>query len=317
MTTVNIDNLLPKNIFNFGVLGSKLFTIFIKIIKSLKCALAVGTAVTYSFIFSWKFALLFMLGVGIHEMGHIFAMHRCGMKTKGIYFIPFIGGAAVSDGAFKSSKDEVFIALMGPLIGLLTVIPPLIVFWIFKDPLWAAAASWLALVNLFNLFPVNPLDGGRFVKGIAFSVNSKIGIFILGIGFAIAALFAIKTGMSILWLVILVGMLEIKPFEIWCVVVPISIIFGVIISLIRFILYGPESISEYWIVMYKRVVVNRKNDPIISGLPQMKEGYWNLSKLDIIKYVFWYIVLVIIFLVVILMLSDIPGADFGTQFLKS
>lgn len=200
MTALVTPKTDTSGLVRLGAVGFKIFSSFLKIAKSLKFLLAAGTFGAYTFMFSWKFAILVMLGIGLHEMGHVWAMRRCGIPTRGFYFIPLVGGAAVSDGAFKSGRDEIFIALMGPFVGFLTAIVPLILFGVTGSPFWAAAASWLAMVNLFNLFPVNPLDGGRFVKSIAFSLNSTIGVTVLVVGFVTAAILAYITGLNLLWL---------------------------------------------------------------------------------------------------------------------
>ncbi len=320
MTAITTNAFLPKknnNLASLSAIGYKLFTAFLKMTKSLKFVLAAGTAATYTFLFTWKFALLVMLGIGLHEMGHVWAMRRCGMQTKGFYFIPFIGGAAVADDAFKSGKDEIFIALMGPLVGLLTTIPPLIAFWITGSPIWAAAASWLAVVNLFNLFPINPLDGGRFIKGIAFSLNSSIGIGVLGAGFALAGALAIKTEMSLLWFVLIIGMLEIRPFATWCVLMPFGVSIGIILTPIMFILWGVKSVRRYWASLYELLVKDPKGQPIIIGITKMNNNHWDLSAVEMAKYIGWYVGLVAVFVMIITMLAHIPGADIGHQFLKS
>lgn len=318
MTTINTKSFLPKNnLVSLSAIGFKLFSCFLKLAKSLKFILAAGTAITYTFLFTWKFALLLMLGVGLHEMGHVWAMRRCGMQTKGFYFIPFVGGAAVADDAFKSGKDEIFIALMGPVVGLLTAIPPLILYCITKSPMWAASASWLALVNLFNLFPINPLDGGRFIKGIAFSLGTNVGIFVMGAGFALAGALAFKTGMSLLWFVAIVGMLEIRPFGLWLVFMPFGVVVGIILTPILFVFWGLGAVSGYWIGLYEMLVTDQKGKPIISEIPNMEAHHWDLSLVETVKFTGLYIGLVIIFVTIISMLSHVPGADIGHQFLQS
>jgi Zn-dependent protease len=320
MTAISTTTFLPKksnNLISFSAIGYKLFTCILKVAKSLKFILAAGTAATYTFLFTWKFALLVMLGIGLHEMGHVWAMRRCGMQTKGFYFIPFVGGAAVADDAFKSGKDEIFIALMGPVVGLLTAIPPLILYGITKSPMWAAAASWLCVVNLFNLFPINPLDGGRFIKGIAFSLSTNVGIIVMGAGFALAGALAFKTGMSLLWFVAIVGMLEIRPFGAWLVLMPFGIVVGIILTPILFVFWGVGAVSSYWVVLYEMLVIDQKGKPIIAGTQKMGDHHWDLSSVELAKYTGLYVGLIIVFVTIISMLSHVPGADIGHQFLHS
>ena len=74
----------------------------LKIFKSTKVLFAAGSFATYGFLFSWQFSMVLIITLVFHEYGHLWAMKRFGMRTKGIYLIPFVGGAAVSEEAFRS-----------------------------------------------------------------------------------------------------------------------------------------------------------------------------------------------------------------------
>jgi hypothetical protein len=57
-------------VMKFAVIAGKLLSSFLKVAKSLKFLLAASTFGAYTFLFTWKFALLVMFGIGIHELGH-------------------------------------------------------------------------------------------------------------------------------------------------------------------------------------------------------------------------------------------------------
>ena len=102
--------------------GGKLLTTFTKLAKSakvVKISMATASVVTYSYLFTWQMALMLMVLLFIHEYGHIWAMKKSNMKVKGMYFIPFLGAAAVPDDNFPDRKAESFVAIMGPIWGLL------------------------------------------------------------------------------------------------------------------------------------------------------------------------------------------------------
>ncbi len=141
----------------------------------------------------------------VHESGHIWAMKRCGMHTKGIYFIPFLGAAAVTDEEFKTRNDESFIAIMGPIWGLALSCVAAITYLISENPFFAAVASWMAMINLFNLIPINPLDGGRIVKSIAFSLHSHLGLIVMFAGFVAAGFFAYEMKIGLFYFLLVVG----------------------------------------------------------------------------------------------------------------
>lgn len=196
-----------------GKIGTKVLPLIGKMVSGLKAGkvgigLAGVSAAAYTYIFTWEFAALIMISLFIHESGHIWAMKKCGMKTKGIYFIPFVGGAAVADEDFPSRKTEVFVAIMGPIWGFCLVLIAGLVYLLTGNPIFAAAASWMAMVNLFNLLPINPLDGGRIMKSIAYSINSRIGLLFLIVGIIASAYIVIIIGFMLFLILLIIGGIE-------------------------------------------------------------------------------------------------------------
>jgi len=192
-------------------IGSKFGFLFIKFAKALKfgkVALVAISVASYAYIFTWKFSLMIMVMLFIHESGHIWAMKRYGMKTKGIYFIPFVGGVAVAESDFPSRKAEVIIAIMGPLWGFALALVTGGAYLYTNNPVFAAASAWMALINLFNLLPINPLDGGRIFKSIAFSIGSTWGfVFLLG-GIGGSLLLIHRAGLGLVVFITYIGVLE-------------------------------------------------------------------------------------------------------------
>lgn len=198
-------------------LGTKLFGIFAKLLKALKVSkvgLAAISFAGYSAILSWKFALLLMIAVGFHESGHVWAMKKMGIKTKGFYFLPFIGGAAIAEEEYDTYGQNAYIAIMGPIWGAGLAWVCGILYFVTGMPLFAAAAAWMATINLFNLLPVTPLDGGQLINSIAFSIHKFIGVVFMffSMGLAVYFLFTLKIGLFALLLI--VGGLE-AIFEVW------------------------------------------------------------------------------------------------------
>lgn len=159
-------------------------------------------------MFTWKFAVILIVQLLIHEYGHIFAMKKVGIKTKGIYLIPFVGGAAVASEDFKTRRDEVYVALMGPIFGFGCALVMMIIYYFTQIPMYAAGASWMAMVNLFNLLPINPLDGGRVMKSIAFSLNSWFGFIFMGLGIVGSIFLALIAHIWIFIFVIIISSIE-------------------------------------------------------------------------------------------------------------
>ena len=102
--------------FGLAALGFKIF----KSAKVVKAALAGASVAGYAWLFSLEFALMIIACLVVHEYGHVRAMKYFGIKTKGIYLIPFVGGLAVSDEKITTRWQDVVISLMGPAFGLIT-----------------------------------------------------------------------------------------------------------------------------------------------------------------------------------------------------
>jgi Zn-dependent protease len=187
----------------------KLTPKLLKTAKIIKVGLAAASVGAYAAVFNWQFAIVIVSMLFVHESGHVWAMKRCGMRTKGIYFIPFFGGAAVSQDQFPSRKAEVFVALMGPIWGLGYAVVALGLFQLFQAPMFAAIASWTALITLINLLPINPLDGGRVTKSIAYSIGSRVG-FVAMIGSMVLAIVILAVlHIWIFVIIILLNVLEV------------------------------------------------------------------------------------------------------------
>ncbi len=109
----------------------------------------------------WLFALAAVVGVIVHEYGHVLAMNRFGMGPARIHIVPFFGGLAWPARAERSEWDGVRVSLAGPAFGLLACVPFVAGFYATGDRTWVLAAALIALINLVNLAPAPPLDGSK------------------------------------------------------------------------------------------------------------------------------------------------------------
>jgi Zn-dependent protease len=196
----------------FAKIGGKIAPVLLKSAKAfkfLKFGLAIASFAGYAYLFTWKFALLIMVALAWHESGHVWAMKRMGIKTKGFYFIPFIGGAAVATENFKTYGQNSYIAIMGPIWGLVLAAASFVAYLITGYPMLAAAASWMAMINLFNLLPIMPLDGGQLMRGIAFSIGRKLGIAFLIVSWLLCIFLTIKFKLGLLAFFVFLGAFDI------------------------------------------------------------------------------------------------------------
>lgn len=195
----------------FAKLGSKLLSVGAKLLKGLKLTkvgLAAASLAGYAAIWNWKFGLLLMIAVGFHESGHVWAMKKMGIKTKGFYFLPFIGGAAIAEEQYRTYGENSYIAIMGPVWGALMAWGVGALYWVTGNPMWAAAAGWMATLNLFNLLPITPLDGGQLVRAIAFSIHKNLGVLFLALSLLLAGIIMWKLHIGLFVLILVIGALE-------------------------------------------------------------------------------------------------------------
>ena len=143
-----------------------------KSVKVFKVALVAMALSGWTIMLSFEFAVTLLAILMFHEYGHIRAMKRFGIPTKGIYIIPFVGGVAVGESP-KTHWQELYIAMMGPVFGLAMSVAFFIGFVITDNHFVGLVASVSALVNLVNLLPIYPLDGGRVVKALVYSGRSR------------------------------------------------------------------------------------------------------------------------------------------------
>jgi Zn-dependent protease len=123
-------------------------------------SMAVSVA-AYTTLWGWKFAVGFVLLIFVHEMGHVIVLRRRGIPASAPVFLPFLGAFVSMKQMPRSVYEEAESALAGPLVG---TIGSLIVAWVAHENgsgLLRALAFTGLFLNLFNLLPALPLDGGR------------------------------------------------------------------------------------------------------------------------------------------------------------
>jgi Zn-dependent protease len=140
----------------------------------------------YALFWGWKFALVFVLLIAVHEFGHWFTMRFFGVPSSLPFFIPGMGALVNMTGRPASAFNESLIALAGPLMGAIGSAICAYVGFSAHEPFWIAAAYLGMFINLFNLAPVMPLDGGRIVG----SISPRI--WVGGLALFIVAIFAFR-----------------------------------------------------------------------------------------------------------------------------
>jgi len=152
---------------SFAGLGLKLF----KSAGVVKAALFGASYASFAVLTDWRLGALLIAILVFHEYGHLRAMRGFGMQTKGMYLIPFVGGVAIGEKA-TTYWQEAYISMQGPVFGLYMTLLAWLGYALTDWSLLGALASFSALINVFNLLPIYPLDGGHVVKACALSLSS-------------------------------------------------------------------------------------------------------------------------------------------------
>jgi Zn-dependent protease len=121
----------------------------------------------YALIWGWTFAVGFVLLLFVHEMGHVIQLRREGIKASAPMFIPFLGAVIAAKSMGKDAAAEARVGLAGPVVGSLAALVPLGIYLATGNDFWRALAYVGFLINLFNLVPVLPLDGGRAMAALS------------------------------------------------------------------------------------------------------------------------------------------------------
>ncbi len=176
--------------------------------KGIKLVLAGASLASFAYLLTWKMAVLMMMILAVHEVGHVWAMEDLGMKVKGMYFIPFFGAIAVPDDKFPSRGGEYQVAIMGPVWGMAMAVCFLVIYELTSNPLLAIVAFWTAALNLVNLLPINPMDGGRCIKSVCYSIHSGIGYVATGVSFLILILLSSYINMGLFAYLYVAGVID-------------------------------------------------------------------------------------------------------------
>ena len=120
----------------------------------------------YVVLFGWRLAVVLMFVLLAHELGHYFAFRAYGLPARLPQFIPLLGAFTAGMPA-PSLEWDANIALAGPLTGLgISAACLAIGAQTGGDRFWYACADVSAFINLFNMIPMPPFDGGRIIAAL-------------------------------------------------------------------------------------------------------------------------------------------------------
>jgi Zn-dependent protease len=121
----------------------------------------------YSLIWGWKFAAGFVLLIFVHEMGHVIQLRREGIKASAPMFIPFLGAVVWAKSLGRNALAEARVGLAGPVLGSAAAVALVPIAEATGNDFWRALAFSGFFINLINLVPVVPFDGGRAMAALS------------------------------------------------------------------------------------------------------------------------------------------------------
>jgi Zn-dependent protease len=121
----------------------------------------------YQWYAGWGFAVGLVLLILVHELGHVVANWHYQIRSSPPIFIPFLGAVISLRQQFPNAKVEAVSAIAGPLAGTFAAMAPLAWYMTTGDRLALVLAAFGFMINLFNMLPVPPLDGGRVMAGVS------------------------------------------------------------------------------------------------------------------------------------------------------
>ncbi len=152
-----------------GVLAK--FKAILLFLPKVKLLVTAGTALVsvaaYSQIWGLPFAAGFVVLIFVHEMGHVIALRREGIKASAPMFIPFMGAVITARSLGDNALAEARVGLAGPILGSIGSAAVGVYGALTGSDMLQALAYVGFLINLFNLLPVVPLDGGRAMAAMA------------------------------------------------------------------------------------------------------------------------------------------------------
>ncbi len=146
----------------------KVALLFIGKAKFLTTSLSMLVSIAaYTFIFGFWFAVGFVVLLLIHEMGHVIQLRREGIEASAPLFVPFLGAVIGAKSLGEDATAEARVGLAGPVLGTLGAAACIPLYTLTGEEIFKALAFTGFFLNLFNLIPLTPLDGGRAMAALS------------------------------------------------------------------------------------------------------------------------------------------------------
>jgi Zn-dependent protease len=138
----------------------------------------------------------------VHEMGHVIELRRQGIRASAPMFIPFLGAVVAMKQLPQDAAAEARVGLAGPVLGSIGAAACWAIGAGIDSDFWRALAFVGFFLNLFNLAPVTPLDGGRAVAALS--------PWMWFLGLFLVAVLAFTYPSPIIILILIMGVLDVS-----------------------------------------------------------------------------------------------------------
>lgn len=231
------------------ILKSKKLVVAVKALKAvkfLKPLITMGSMLlslmVYGWVYGWVFGIGLVAMIFIHEIGHVIALKQKGYPFSAPIFIPLLG--AVIFAPSKMERDtEAYVGIGGPVLGTIGALSAYLIWYL--DPghsmFWLIMSYVGIFINLFNMIPIRPLDGGRVTQAVG-PWFKWVGIVIL----LILTLAMKDPGLLLIWILVIDDMtnIPIKQRSIMVVLVLISMFICLIAGI------GPS----FWVLLFDFII---------------------------------------------------------------
>ena len=176
------------------------FKSILLLLPKLKLLTTAGTMfvsiAAYAWLWGWTFAVGFVVLLFVHEMGLVIALRREGIRASAPMFIPFLGAVISARSLGDNAAAEARVGLGGPILGSVGAAGCTLIWHATGNDMWRALAFTGFFLNLFNLIPLSPLDGGRAMAAMS------PWMWLVGLGLMIALVFVFPNPLILVFVVI-------------------------------------------------------------------------------------------------------------------
>lgn len=148
---------------------------------------------SFYLLFDWELQFILILSgvLLIHELGHFLAMKIYNFKDLSIFFVPLLGAYASGEKDSVTQKQRAIIILAGPLPGVLIGTTIYYFGSVYSNSDLIQTSNIFIFLNLFNLLPIMPLDGGQLFKTLFLGKKHIINFVFVGISIIALVVIAI------------------------------------------------------------------------------------------------------------------------------